>query len=116
MKSSDRLGGVPHRLRGQLREALLFALTVARSPQHYLDLGWAASRKYFFSVILISLVLSKFFHIFIHLKSLTLSSLLWGPTFFLVDILLILVACGLTRSFEWRTTRDVAAVVTVLFR
>jgi hypothetical protein len=33
-----------------------------------------------------------------------------------VDILLILVACGLTQSFEWRTTRDIAALVTVVFR
>lgn len=116
MKSSDRLGGIPHRLRGHLHDALDFALTVARSPQYYIDQGWALSRKYFFSVIFISLILSKCFHIFVHLKSLTLPSLLWGPTFFLVDILLILVACGLTQSFEWRTTRDIAALVTVVFR
>jgi hypothetical protein len=40
----------------------------------------------------------------------------WGPTFFLVDILLILVACCLTRSFESRICRNVAAIVALFFR
>ena len=76
-------------LRGQLEDSALFALKVARSPQLYLD----ASRTYFFSITFISLILSKSFHLCVHLTSLAVPSLLpWGPTFFLVDILLIPVS------------------------
>lgn len=93
------------------------AVNVTKSAQPYIDRTWEASRRCFFSLIFLSLVLSKLFHIGAHLKSLTLPSLLaWGPTFFLVDVLLILIARGLTRSFEWRTCRDGAALATVLFR
>lgn len=100
-------------LRRQLEDSALFAVKVARSPQLYLD----ASRTYFFSITFISLILSKCFHLCVHLTSLAVPSLLpWGPTFFLVDILLILVACYLARPFESRIGQNVAAVVTLLFR
>ncbi|KGO39282.1 Alkaline phosphatase-like, alpha/beta/alpha [Penicillium expansum] len=99
-------------LRRQLEDSALFAVKVARSPQLYLD----ASRTYFFSITFISLILSKCFHLCVHLTSLAVPSLLpWGPTFFLVDILLILVACYLARPFESRIGQNVAAVVTLLF-
>ncbi|KAJ5084956.1 hypothetical protein NUU61_009535 [Penicillium alfredii] len=99
-----------------VEESAVSAFIVARSPQVYLDRGWEASRSFFFSVISISLILSKCFHLCVHLASLAVPSLLpWGPTFFLVDIMLILVACFLTRSFEWRIGRNVAAVITVTF-
>ncbi|KAI2733808.1 hypothetical protein CBS147332_823 [Penicillium roqueforti] len=108
--------GLSQRLRGKLESAAIVALEIARSPQDHLNRGWAASRAYFFSVIFISLVLSKAFHIYAHLNALSVLSLLaWGPTFFLLDILLILGARSLARSYEWRTTRDIAAVFTALF-
>ena len=118
MLSSWKLPGcLPRSLRDQLHASALFVITVARSPQLYLDRAWSASRAFLFSVTFISLVLSKFFHVCVHLKSLTPPSLLvWGPTFFLTDVLLILIARGLARSFQWRSCRDVAAGVTVLFR
>ncbi|KGO72735.1 Alkaline phosphatase-like, alpha/beta/alpha [Penicillium italicum] len=112
----ELLGGLSQRLRGKLESAVIFAIKVARSPQAHLDHAWAASRAYFFSVIFISLLLSKAFHIYVHLKALTVLSLLaWGPTFFLLDILLILGARSLARSYQWRTTRDAAAVFITLF-
>jgi hypothetical protein len=110
-------GDLPQRLGGKLGDAAVFALKVAQSPQLYLDRGWTAYRAYLFSVIFISLLLSKAFHIFFHLNSLTIFSLLgWGPTFFFADVVLILLARCLARSYEWRTTRTVAAIATVLFR
>lgn len=110
-------GGLSQRLRGKLESAAIFAIKVARSPQAHLDRGWTASRAYLFSVIFISLLLSKAFHIYVHLNALTVLSLVaWGPTFFFLDILLILGARSLARSYEWRTTRDLAAVFTTLFR
>ncbi|CAI7613677.1 unnamed protein product [Penicillium glandicola] len=112
----DLQGDLPQRLRGKLGSAAIFALKVARSPQDHLDRGWEASRAYLFSVIFISLLLSKAFHIYVHLNVLTALSLLaWGPTFFFLDVLLILGARSLARSYEWRTTRDVAAIFTALF-
>ncbi|EKV15862.1 hypothetical protein PDIP_38450 [Penicillium digitatum Pd1] len=99
-------------LRRQLEDSALFALQVVRSPQLYLD----ASRIYFFSTTFIALILSKCFHLCVHLTSLAVPSLLpWGPTFFLVDIVLILVACYLARSFESRIGQNVAGVVSLLF-
>ncbi|KAJ5423337.1 Alkaline phosphatase-like alpha/beta/alpha [Penicillium cf. griseofulvum] len=102
--------------RTRLEESALFVLNVARTPQLYLDLYLDRVRTYFFSIIFISLILSKCFHISVHLTALEVPSLFpWGPTFFLVDILLILVACCLTRSFESRICRNVAAIVALFF-
>ncbi|KAJ5633284.1 Alkaline phosphatase-likealpha/beta/alpha [Penicillium lividum] len=117
MKSpSYWLRDIFQKLPNRLQVWAIFALTVARSPQVYLDRAWGASRKYFFSVIFISLLLSKCFHIYVNPRSVGILSLfLWGPTFFVVDILLILIACRLARSFELRIFRDLAALVVVLF-
>lgn len=115
MKSAWQ-GDLPQRLRGKLGDAVLFALTVARSPQLYIDHAWAKYRAYLFSVFFISLALSKVFHICAHLKSLSILSLFgWGPTFFFADIVLILLARSLARSYQWRITRDIAALAMVLF-
>lgn len=82
-----------------------------------MDRGWEASRRYFFSVIFIAIIVSKCFHILVHLKSLTvLSFLFWGLSFFLVDFVLILVACALARSFRYPLWRYLAAFATVLWR
>jgi Gpi18-like mannosyltransferase len=106
-----------NRLPKRLQVWAFFALTVAKSPQLYVDRVWGASRKYFFSVIFISLLLSKCFHIYVNPRTVgVLPLLFWGPTFFVVDILLILVACRLARSFESRICRDLAALIVVLFR
>lgn len=113
----NRARDIFHRLPKRLQVWAFFALTVAKSPQLYLDRAWRASRKYFFSVIFISLLLSKCFHLYANPRTVGVFSLLfWGPTFFVVDILLILVACRLARSFESRICRNLAALVVVLFR
>lgn len=113
----NRARGVFYRLPKRLQVWAFFALTVAKSPQLYVDRAWGASRKYFFSVIFISLLLSKCFHIFVNPRTVGVFSLVfWGPTFFVVDILLILVACRLARSFESRICRDLAALIVILFR
>jgi hypothetical protein len=114
MKSPETLS---QRLGEHVRVSALFALDVAQDPQLYLDRGWEASRKFFFSVIFIAITLSKCFHILVHIKSLTVLSLLfWGATFFLVDFLLILIACGLARSFNYPAWRYLAAFATALWR
>lgn len=80
----------------------------------YLERTWASS--YLFSVIFISLILSKCFHIYAHFSSLPFLTLLfWGATFFLTEVLLILVACFLTRFFESRIARGAAALATTAF-
>lgn len=109
MKSS---GGSAERLRA----LALFAITVARSPQPYIDSAWAASHVYFFSVIFISLLASKCFHIFVHLKALSFASFFaWGATFFLPELIFILLAACLARTFEWRVLRNIAAFIMVVF-
>ncbi|KAJ5640104.1 Alkaline phosphatase-like alpha/beta/alpha [Penicillium longicatenatum] len=112
----NRARDIFNRLPKRLQVWAFFALTVAKSPQLYVDRAWGASRKYFFSVIFISLLLSKCFHIYVNPRSVgVLPLLFWGPTFFVVDILLMLVACRLARSFESRICRDLAALIVVLF-
>lgn len=109
MKSSGALSE-------RLRALALFALTVARSPQPYIDSAWAASHVYFFSVIFISLLASKCFHIFVHLKSLSFASFVaWSPTFFLPELIFILLAWALARPFEWRIPRNIAAFIMTAF-
>ncbi|KAJ5337882.1 Alkaline phosphatase-like alpha/beta/alpha [Penicillium brevicompactum] len=109
-------GSLSQRLGEQARDTALYALDVAQDPQLYLDRGWEASRRYFFSVIFIAIVLSKCFHILVHLKSLTVVSfLVWGLTFFLVDFLLILIACALARSFRYPLWRYLAAFSTAIW-
>ncbi|KAJ5183009.1 Alkaline phosphatase-like alpha/beta/alpha [Penicillium capsulatum] len=96
--------------------AAFFALAVIRSPQPYIDHIWATTHVYFFSVNFIALVASKCFHIFVHFKSLSLASFLaWGPTFFLPEIIFILLFCGLARWFEWRILRNIATFVPIAF-
>lgn len=110
-------GSLSQRLGEQARDTALYALDVAQDPQLYLDRGWEASRRYFFSVIFIAIILSKCFHILVHLKSLTVVSfLVWGLTFFLVDFLLILIACALARSFRYPLWRYLAAFSTAIWR
>ncbi|KAJ5279851.1 hypothetical protein N7478_005223 [Penicillium angulare] len=108
--------GTSKRIQAYFWAVVLFGLKVAKSPQLYADRAWEASRRYFFSVTFISLVLSKCFRLALHHKSLGIVSLvLWGPTFFLVDIVVILVACLFTRWFKSWILRDIAALVTVSF-
>jgi hypothetical protein len=114
MKSSEPLS---RRLGELVRDSALFALNVAQDPQLYLDRGWEASRKFFFSVIFIAITVSKCFHILVHIRDLTVLSLVfWGVTFFLVDFLLILIACALSRSFNRPAWRYLAAFATALWR
>lgn len=111
----------PSRISARISDFLLDRLAevvkVGRNPHPYIDGGWEASRRFLFSVIFISLLLSKCFHMGVHLHTLTVSPLsVWAPTFFLVDCLLILVGRGLACWFERRPLRYAAAVSTVLLR
>lgn len=107
----------PTRISDPLLDCLAQVVKVARNPRPYLDSGWETARRFLFSVTFVSLVLSKCFHIGVHLHTLPVSPLVvWAPTFFLVDCLLILISRGLACWFEWRTCRYVAAVSSVLLR
>ena len=87
------------------------------SPGSYFDLGWDLSRSYFFSLIFISLLLAKLLHIYAYFSYLTFPRfLLWGPTFFILDAVVILLVYGLTRAFRWRASRVGAAVIIVPLR
>lgn len=92
-------------------------LPVLTAPHVYFDYAWDGARKYIFSIVFIALVLSKVLHIYSHAYFLTLHSfLVWVSTFFVQEAALILVSRFLTRSFEWRTFRFLAALIMVPFR
>ncbi|KAJ5591627.1 Alkaline phosphatase-like alpha/beta/alpha [Penicillium hispanicum] len=113
---SSSSGGISQWFLNRFYASLSFALAVAQSPQAYIDHAWPASRAYFFSVTFIAILLSKFFHLLVHIDGLTIFSIcVWGTSFFLVDALLILVVCGLNREFQSPAGVNIAAALTVVF-
>ncbi|PKY09432.1 alkaline phosphatase-like protein [Aspergillus campestris IBT 28561] len=82
-----------------------------KAPHLYFDSGWEASRQFLFSLIFISLALSKVLHVYALSYYLDFHKFLaYGPTFFLPEFALILFSRGLTAKFSWRTIRIVAAL------
>ncbi|XHG02953.1 hypothetical protein AWENTII_006272 [Aspergillus wentii] len=78
------------------------------------NLGWTASRKYWFALLFIAIFSAKVLHVYSHLSSLPLPQLLvWGPTFFVQDVLCIFVCWGLCRNFHNKWVRISAALVAV---
>ncbi|KAH2272923.1 hypothetical protein KXW96_005194 [Aspergillus fumigatus] len=89
---------------------------VRDSPAHTFDRWWSVSRKFFFTLTVISLIWAKLLHIYAHLYSLPPAKLLlWGPTFFFQDVIFILVVRLLTQTIPWRPVAIVAAGCTVPF-
>lgn len=84
------------------------------SPGLWFDVYWPASRKYWFSLLLIGVIGAKVLHIYSHLNSLSLGQfLLWGPTFFLQDLACILIVLTLCKKFYQRWVRVVMALVVI---
>ncbi|CAG7922239.1 unnamed protein product [Penicillium olsonii] len=84
------------------------------SLSFWFDDCWPASRKYWFGLLLISVICAKCLHIYSHLNSLPLGQLLlWGPTFFLQDAVVVLLTHLLCAKFQSRWVRIGAAVLVV---
>lgn len=93
-----------------LREWLRLLL----SPKQWFDVYWPASRKYFFSLLLIGVVCAKTLHIYSHATSLSLDRfLLWGPTFLVQDIACLIIAQTLCRKYHRRWIRALTSVIAV---
>lgn len=76
--------------------------------------GWDATRKYLFSVIFVSVVAFKILHIYTHTYYLTLNRfLVWGSTFFLQDVLFLLIARAFAGSFQRRPLRVMGGVAVI---
>ncbi|KAJ5918527.1 hypothetical protein N7466_010519 [Penicillium verhagenii] len=85
------------------------------SPSLWFDVYWPKYRKYWFSLLFIGVVSAKLLHIYSHLNSLTVARfLLWGPTFFLQDIICIAVAYAICQEFQRKWIRVLTAFVGVL--
>lgn len=93
-----------------------FALSDVKLSWSSFDRAWDLCRQYVFSITFLALVLAKCFHIFVSFPSTLGLSLLWSPTFFWTDFLLILGTYVLTRWFQWRVVRGLAALITVPLR
>lgn len=89
-------------------------LRILLSPSLWFDVYWPASRKYFFGLLFIGVISAKLLHIYSHLNSLSIGRfLLWGPTFFLQDVICILIALCLTQNFGRRWMRVLAALTAI---
>ncbi|KAJ5488587.1 hypothetical protein N7539_003477 [Penicillium diatomitis] len=97
------------------RQHLKNITRILLSPTLWFDVYWPASRQYWFSLLVISVICAKLLHIYSHLNSLSPTKfMLWGPTFFLQDIACILVAQALCQNFWQRWLRIIGAPVAVL--
>lgn len=84
------------------------------SPSVWFDVYWPASRKYFFGLLFIGVISAKLLHIYSHLNSLSIGQfLLWGPTFFIQDVICILIALFLTQNFGQRWMHVLAALTAI---
>ena len=78
---------------------------------------WEISRKFWFGFLTIAIICAKLLHVYAHADSVPLGKLiLWGPTFFVQDIIFLLLAFALTRDFERRWIRISGAVAVILAR
>ncbi|KAJ6183905.1 hypothetical protein N7519_005206 [Penicillium mononematosum] len=86
----------------------------AISPSFWFDHCWPNSRKFWFSLLFIAVICAKILHIYSHLNSLPLGQLvIWGPTFFLQDVVCILLTHGLCADHQRRWARVIAASLVV---
>lgn len=86
----------------------------AFSPTFWFDHCWPASRKYWFSLLFIAVICAKILHIYSHLNSLPLGQLIvWGPTFFLQDVVCIFLTHSLCADYQHRWARAIVALLVV---
>lgn len=79
--------------------------------------NWDVSRKFWFGFLFVAVICAKLLHIYAHYDSVpSLQLLLWGSTFFGQDVLFLFVAHRISRNFERRWARILAALVLVTAR
>ena len=92
-------------------------LRILLSPKQWFDVYWPASRKYWFSLLVIGVLCAKLLHIYSHLDSLSPGKfLLWGSTFCVQDVICVVIAQLLCQDFRQRWARVIVAPVMVLAR
>ncbi|KAJ5475136.1 hypothetical protein N7539_008202 [Penicillium diatomitis] len=75
---------------------------------------WETSRKFWYSLLTVSILSAKTLHIYAHADSIKLRDLiLWGPTFFVQDLLFLLFAFALAHNFQRKWFRYVTATATI---
>lgn len=117
MKRSPRVELSTIKMKLSIRQRCLEFIRVLLSPTLWFDVYWPASRKYWFSLLLIGVICAKLLHIYSHLNSLSPSQfILWGPTFFLQDVVCIIIAHPLSQNFQRRWLRVVSAPIVILAR
>lgn len=96
--------------------ARLVGIVAGYVAQHF-DALQRAVRRYCFAIIFTTLCCAKLLHLYSHRRSLLLSQfLLWGPTFFLQDIIFILLARILFQHVQWKWARIATTVISILIR
>lgn len=79
--------------------------------------SWKLSRKFWFGFLTISIVAAKLLHVYAHCGSVPLADLiLWGPTFFVQDIIFLLLAFALTRDYDRAWICVLGALALILTR
>jgi hypothetical protein len=91
---------------------------VAQSTERFIrSLAQQSSRPFLFTAFTVALLSAKVLHLYAHAKSIVfVGFLVWGPTFFGQDVLLILLARLLAGRFEQQRTAILTAVLLALLR
>ncbi|KAJ6172309.1 hypothetical protein N7470_001376 [Penicillium chermesinum] len=77
-------------------------------------LNWELSRKFWFSFLCIVTICAKLLHIYAHWDSIPLTQLLlWGSTFFLQDIIFLMIGYVLTLHYHRKWACVLAGLVVV---
>lgn len=76
---------------------------------------WESSRKFWYSLLTVSILSAKTLHIYAHADSMKLGDMiLWGPTFYVQDILFLLFAFALAHNFQRKWLRSLTSTAVIL--
>ncbi|KAJ5157655.1 uncharacterized protein N7482_008755 [Penicillium canariense] len=76
--------------------------------------NWDSSKKFWFSFLTVATFCAKVLHIYAHCDSIPATKLmLWGPTFFVQDVIFLLIAFALTRAFQPKWLRYTASTAII---
>ena len=96
--------------------AQFLTIFVRYAAQHY-DTFQVISRRYCFALIAVALFCAKLVHLFSHRHSLLPAKFVaWGLTFFFQDVIIILLARGLTRNFRQKWAQILTTILAIGIR
>lgn len=97
-----------------VRLAAQFLVTFIQYVGRHFEAFLVLTRRYFFTVLAVSLSCAKLVHLFSHRHSLLpVKFLIWGTTFFFQDVIVILLVRLLTQNYRWKWAQILSTVLAI---